>query len=353
VSPGVWAGIALLILANSLYVAAEFGAVGVRRSRVRRLAEDGNRRARRLLPYISNPAALDTYVGASQIGITLSSLALGAFAQATVSVDLAGMVAARAGVDAASVFPVVAIVVLLAMTAAQLIIGELVPKSLALQHPTQVALATVLPMQWSLMLFRPFLFLLNGLANLMLRLVGAGGQKHRHLHSPEEIDLLIAESRDGGLLEPVEQQRLQRALRLGLRRARDLMVPRDRLTTLPVDAGWDKVVQTVAASPFSRIPVYRGMADEIVGTLRVKDLVERFVAEGPAPLERLIRPIERIAGDMPADRIVSLLRERRAHQAVVVDATDRAIGLVTIQDVLGAMLDATDPGPGDARSAGA
>jgi CBS domain containing-hemolysin-like protein len=180
----------------------------------------------------------------------------------------------------------------------------------------------------------------------MLRLVGAGGQGHRHLHSPEEIDLLIAESRDGGLLEPVEQQRLHRALRLGLRRASDLMVPRDRLTMLPIDATWDQVVQTVAASPFSRIPIHQGTPEEITGTLRVKDLVERFVAVGPTPLERLMRPVERIAEDMPADRIIGLLRERRAHQAVVVDAGGRTIGLVTIQDVLGAMLDATEPGPG-------
>jgi len=351
VSPGVWAGIALLILANALYVAAEFGAVGVRRSRVRRLAEDGNRLARRLLPFISSSTALDTYVGASQIGITLSSLALGAFAQATVSVELAPIAAAWTGMTVASVFPAVAILVLLAMTAGQLIVGELVPKSLALQYPTQVALTTVIPMQWSLVLFRPFLFLLNGLANLMLRLVGAGGQGHRHLHSPEEIDLLIAESRDGGLLEPVEQQRLHRALRLGLRRARDLMVPRDRLTMLPIDASWDRVVQTVAASPFSRLPVYVGTPDQITGTLRVKDLVERFVAVGPAPLERLMRPVERIPESMPADRIISLLRERRAHQAVVVDAGGRTIGLVTIQDVLGAMLDATEPGPGGTTGA--
>src|SRR5262245_54169549 len=119
---------------------------------------------------------------------------------------------------------VAAVIVLGVLTAVQLVVGELVPKALALQYPTETALATVLPMQASLVIFRPLIRLLNGTALLLLRLLGTTEQAHRHLHSPEEIDLLIAESQDGGLLEPEEQQRLRRALHLGLRKARDLMV---------------------------------------------------------------------------------------------------------------------------------
>ena len=114
---------------------------------------------------------------------------------------------------------------LVVLTGIQLVIGELVPKALALQYPTETALATVFPMRASLWLFRPFLALLNGTATLILRLFGSRMEGHHHLHSPEEIELLIAESRDGGLLEPKEQQRLHRALRLGRRTARDLDGP--------------------------------------------------------------------------------------------------------------------------------
>jgi CBS domain containing-hemolysin-like protein len=215
--------------------------------------------------------------------------------------------------------------------------GELVPKALALQYPTPTALGTVLPMQWSLAIFRPFLWLLNGMAIAMLRLLGSRATSHGHLHSPDEIELLIAESRDGGLLEPEEQQRLHRALRLGLRPARDLMVPLDRLTMLPFEASWDEIVRTVLASPFSRLPIYRGAPDQLVGTLRVKDVVERYVAEGPVGLERLIRPVVRLAPELPADRVLTMLRERRAHQAIV-ESQGRALGLITIQDVLAALL---------------
>jgi CBS domain containing-hemolysin-like protein len=330
-------GVALFILANALYVVAEFGAVGARRSRVRRLAEDGNWLAQRLLPHVETPAALDRYVGASQIGITLSSLMLGAFAQATISVTLAPEFGRWFQLDPGAALSVASIAVLVVLTAAQLIMGELVPKALALQYPTQAALGTVLPMQWSLAVFRPFLWLLNGMAIGVLRLLGSASTTHGHLHSPDEIELLIAESRDGGLLEPQEQQRLHRALRLGLRSARDLMVPLDRLTLLPADAPWEVVVNTVSASPFSRLPVYRGTRDHIVGTLRVKDLIARYIAEGEVPFERLIRPLDRLAPDLPADRILTLLRERRAHQAIVV-SDGRALGLITIQDVLAELL---------------
>jgi CBS domain containing-hemolysin-like protein len=338
-SPWVWVVLAVLIAANALYVAAEFGAVGVRRSRVRRMSEDGNWFARRLLPHVEDPSSIDRYVGVSQIGITLSSLAAGAYAQATLTLALAPLLERFFGLTSLTALSMGAVVVLVSLTAAQLVLGELVPKALALQYPTETALATVLPMEWSLFILRPVIGLLNGGAWLLLRAFGAREHAHRHLHSPEELDLLIAESRDGGLLEPEEQERLRRALRLGTRLVRDLMVPRGRMTMLEVSASWDEVLRTVLASPFSRLPVYRGSPDRVLGTLRVKDLVDRYATEGgPLALDRLIRPIVHLLDDMPADRALALLRERRAHSAIVADAVGRTVGLLTIQDLLAELL---------------
>ena len=337
-SAGVWTVITVLIVANALYVAAEFGAVGARSSRIRRMSDDGNWLARRLLPFLESPSGLDRYVGVSQIGITLSSLILGAYAQAKLSGPVAIVLASWFDLTDATARSASILTVLVVLTAAQLILGELVPKAIALQYPTQTALLTVLPMRWSLFIFRPFIALLNGAALMLLRAVGSGDQTHRHLHSPEEIDLLIAESRDGGLLEPEEQQRLRRALHLGRRRVRDMMVALDRLTMVPLDASWEDVVRTVTASPFSRLPVFSGTRDRIVGILRVKDLVERYTADGPIRLDRLIRPIVEVGESLAADRAITELREQRAHSAIVVDAQGRALGLVTIQDLLGALL---------------
>jgi len=346
-SPAVWAVIAVLILINALYVAAEFGAVGVRRSRVKHLSEEGSWLARVLLPFLVDPANLDRYVAVSQIGITLSSLLLGAYAQATVAVSLAPHLAGWFSLDTEAATSTAAISVLVVLTAVQVVVAELIPKSLALQFPTQVALATVLPMRWSLAAFRPFISVLNGSATGLLRLAGLETSGHRHLHSPDEIDLLIVESRDGGLLEPDEHKRLHRALRLGLRAAADLMVPLDRLTMLPISTPWSELVTAVAASPFSRIPVYRGKRDQVLGTLRVKDLVHRYVVEGAgAPLEQLIRPVIRVPHDLPADKVISLLRDRRVHQGMVTDASGVVVGMLTIQDVIGAFL-GTAPTAGD------
>lgn len=336
----VWIVLALLILANAFYVAGEFGAVGVRRSRVRRLSEDGNFLARQLLPFVQDPVALDRYVAVSQVGITLSSLILGAVAQGTLAVALAPHVAAWSGADAVSSASAAAIGVLVILTAIQVVVSELIPKSLALQFPTEVALATVLPMRWSLTVFRPLIGVLNGSATALLRLVGIHLSGHRHLHSPDEIALLIAESRDGGLLEPEEQHRLQRALRLGRKTARDLMVPRDRLTMIDVDSSWNAALDLVAASPFSRLPAYRGERNNILGIIRVKDLVHRFADAGHAPrMDALLRPFVRITASLPGDQVIAQLRDRRAHQAAVVDGTT-IIGFVTIHDVLNAFLEA-------------
>ena len=161
---------------------------------------------------------------------------------------------------------------------------------------------------------------------------------HRHVHSPEEIELLIAESRDGGLLEPEEQIRLHRALRLGLRTANQLMVPRSKLAAIDVEMPYDHVLRAVATSPYSRLPVHRGSLDNVLGILHTKDVVMDFVNEGRGSVTSLLRPIVRVRDRMPADRLLAFLRERRSQQAIVVDENGRVQGLITLEDVLAELL---------------
>jgi CBS domain containing-hemolysin-like protein len=331
--------IALLILLTALYVAAEFAAVSARRSRLRRLAEDGDVLAARLLPILDDPRALDRYIAASQVGITLSSLVLGAYGQAALAPRLAPLVTRVTELDVEAAQSTAAVAVLLALTTLAMILGELVPKSLALQDPTRVALLTVVPMRWSLRTFAWSIAFLNGSGVLLLRLLRVPSTGHRHVHSPEEIELLIAESRDGGLLEPEEQVRLHRALRLGLRTAKQLMVPRARLAGIEASTPFDDVLQEVAASPYSRLPVYRNTLDHVIGILHTKDVIANFVqGERRATIESLLRPIVRVPDSMPADRLLAFLRERRSHQALVVDADGAVAGLITLEDVVAELL---------------
>jgi putative hemolysin len=324
-----------LILINAVYVAAEFAAVSVRRSRIQQLADDGNPLAAWLLPVLQSPASLDRYIAACQIGITLSSLVLGAYAQTTFAVWLTPYFASLGGLQEVAARSTSTATVLLLLTVGQVIFAELVPKSLALQHPTHTALYTLFAMAPSLWIYRPFIKWLNGTGLLFLRLIGASPQAHRHIHSPEEIELLIAESRDGGLLEPDEHRRLQRALRLNLRQARQLMVPRTRVSALDVTTPLNEVIGIVAQSPFSRLPVYRESIDNIVGIVHIKDLVRWLVGGGqPAALETIMRPIVSVHESVTADRVLRHLQERRSHQALVVDEFGGTAGLITLEDVL-------------------
>jgi CBS domain containing-hemolysin-like protein len=333
-----WTIIVLLILFTGLYVAAEFAAVSARRGRVRGLAEEGNTLAARLLPVLEDPRELDRYIAASQVGITLSSLILGAYGQAALAPRIAPLFERFGALQPATAESTAAIVVLVSLTTLAVVIGELIPKSLALQYPTSTAIFTVLPMQWSIRVFSFSISFLNGSGVLLLKLLRVPSTGHRHVHSPEEIALLIAESRDGGLLEPEEQVRLHRALRLGLRTARQLMVPRERLVAVEAATAFSDVLRVVTSSPYSRLPVYRDTLDNVVGILHIKDVVTRFVQSGRLTVASLLRAIERVPESMPADRLLAFLRERRSHQALVVDSAEAVVGLITLEDVLGELL---------------
>jgi CBS domain containing-hemolysin-like protein len=331
--------ILLLILFTALYVAAEFAAVGARRSRLRRLAEDGHPLAARLLPVLEDPRQLDRYIAASQVGITLSSLILGAYAQAILAPKAAPLLMRLWNLDRTAAVSTAAVAILLVLTILSVILGELVPKAVALQYPTQTALYTVVPMQWSLRVYAWLIAVLNGSGMFVLRAVGAPATGHRHVHSPEEIALFIAESRDGGLLEPQEQVRLHRALRLGLRNAGQLMVPRERLAAIELTTPLRDVQRIAASSPYSRLPVYRSTLDTIVGIVHTKDVVLNFLERGRSgSLATLVRPIPRVAETMPADRLLAFLRENRSHQALVLTESDRVAGLITLEDVIGELL---------------
>lgn len=335
-SAGVGGVILLLIVVNALYVAAEFAAVSARHGQVRVLAQQGNSVARRLLATLETPAALDRYIAACQIGITLSSIVLGVFGQATVALDLGATLHATTALTPLAAAAAAAAIVLVALTSAQVVFGELVPKSLALQFPVRVALLTYLPTHLSVGLFRPFLAVLNGSAGFVLRRLGLTAEvSHRHLHSPDEIAMLIAESRDGGLLEADEQQRLSRALQLSRRTARQLMVPRRKIEGVAATAPPEAVVELAATSPYTRLPVYHGTIDDIVGMLHTKDVAAHVAAHGaPASAAALLRPVARVAGDLTADRLLAFFRAERARLALVVDEFGGVEGLVTLEDVL-------------------
>lgn len=339
-----WAVILFLIAVNALYVVAEFSAVSVRRSQVHQLAQAGHPLARRLLPYLRDAQTLDRYIAACQIGITWSSLVLGAFGQSVVAPGVGILLSEVAGWSEGTARGAAAIGVLVSLTTLQVVFGELVPKSLALQFPTALALYTVLPMRWSLALYGAFIALLNGSGLAILRWLRMGAAEgHRHVHSPEEIEMLIAESRDGGLLEPDEQQRLHHALHLGRTTARQLMVPRRQV--LAIDAAWsvERALGIAVESPYTRLPVYRDSLDNVVGILHTKDVAVRVSEfgggrEAAPPMVSLIRPATLVPGTVSAFQLLRTLRERHSRMAILLDEFGGMEGIVTLEDLLSELL---------------
>ena len=334
--------VASMVAVTALYVAAEFAAVSVRRSRIRQLAEDGHATARRLLPILEDAAALDRYIAACQVGITLSSLILGAYGQIAFGPGLAGLLHERAGLEPLAAASSAAGLILLVLTVGTMVAGELAPKSLALEYPTEVAIRTYWPMRWSLWVLGPFIWFLNGSGTLILRLLGSAQGAHRHVHSPEEIELLIAESHDGGLLEPDELRRLQRALRFSLRTAQQMMTTRDRMQAIDETTPVPQVLALALDSSQAYVPVYRGSLDTVVGFVNTKRLLVRHVEGRPVrSLRELLQPALTVDEGMTGDRLVTELRRRRAHQAIVLDDRQQVVGMVTLDDILSSLLGPT------------
>lgn len=326
--------IGILILINALYVTAEFSSVSVRRSRIRQRAEEGNKLARRLLPYIDDPHRLDRYIAACQIGITVSSLILGAYGQARLAPVIEPLFMRFGGMQQVAAHSTALATILIGLTILQMVLGELVPKSIALQYPTSLALYTVLPMQWSLRFMSWFIALLNGSGLFVLRLIGVQQAGHRHIHSPEEIEYLIAESRDGGLFKADEHERLRRALRLGATKVDALMVPRTRMEAIEMETPFEEAVRRARSSSFTRLPVYEDTLDRIVGVLHVQDVVSHALAGKSSALRALLRHVVIVPRQMSAEAVLTRLRDERSHLAVVADEYGGTAGLISVGDIL-------------------
>lgn len=325
----------LLTAVNALCVAAEFAAVAAPKSQIAALAQHGNQRAAGLLSVLRDTTALDRYIAGCQIGITISSLLAGAYGQATLASPFGAWLEGATGLQASSAQTTGFIVVLLGLTVLQVVLGELVPKSLALQYPERTALATYLPMSWFATLSRGFIWLLNGSGFLLLKPFGIlpGGQQH--VHSPEEIAILFRESRRGGNLSAEAHRRLERGLHLSARTVREMMTPRNEIYAIEVSTPPGELLQKVIQSPYSWLPVYRGSLDEILGTISTKAVVECFAAGGSLPpIERLLSSIPFVPGALRSHRLIRFLQQERTSKAIVVDEHGSVRGIISITDVL-------------------
>ena len=346
----LWRMVAVLALvaANGFFVAAEFALVAVRRSRIDQLASEGNRGARRVQDALKD---LDRYISGTQLGITLASLALGWIGEpALAAVIDHGLERFGIAVPAGAAHSVAGVATAFAIiTFLHIVLGELAPKSLALVRSEGVSMWVARPLMLFSTLMSPFIWVLNGAANILLRAVGVPmASESAHAHSPEELRLLVMQSRAHGILDESDSAMLAGVFDFHEKRARDVMRPRTDVCAIPIDATEAEVWETMRRERYSRYPVYGESLDDVVGVLLAKDL---WLHDGKEPFElrRWVRDAMFIPDSRRAELILDDLRKTRAYMAVVLDEYGGTAGIITMEDlveeVIGDIADEYDLAP--------
>jgi CBS domain containing-hemolysin-like protein len=328
-------GIAALVLANAFFVAAEFALVSVRSTRLAELSAQGNRAARWAQRAASDP---DRFIAATQLGITLSSLGLGWLGEPALA-DLLAPVLALLPTDLGSRLarPLSAGLAFAAITFLHVVVGELAPKSIALQNPERTALTVARPTVWAERLFQPAIWILNGAGNGLLRLLGIHPPPARQqVHSVEELKMIVSASAEEGIVQDEEEEMVRAVFDFGDTLVRQVMVPRTEMVAVSADASLDDLIAVAVRHPYTKLPVYEGSLDHVTGVVHQKDLL-RAMKEG-TPRRRTARDLMRETIFVPETaRIGTLLarfRRRRQHLAVVLDEYGGTAGVVTLEDLV-------------------
>jgi len=324
-----------LVLVNAFFVAVEFSLVSLRSTKVDELVNAGRRGALRVKKMVGN---LNEYLSACQVGITVASLGLGWVGEKTFAILFYNLLALMISNEENLEFASHAVAIPLAiasMTAIHVVIGEQVPKMIAIQFPETMALWTSWPMRMVNRIMYPMVWALNGATNAIIRTMGlkvSGG--HHRVHSEEELGLILDESHRAGVVSTDARKMLERVFQFHDKTVREIMIPRPDVTAIDVRAGEAEMKKVVSEAGYSRIPVYDGNIDKIVGVLYVKDLIYALAHPNLIRLADVMRP----AMDVPETSAVShLLREfqkRRQHLAVVVDEFGATAGIVTLEDIV-------------------
>jgi CBS domain containing-hemolysin-like protein len=327
--------IGVLILLNGLFVAAEFSIIGVRPSRVEQLVEAGNRAARWVHHVLVDRRKTDRYIATAQLGITLASLGLGMYAEPAIARLVEEPLHDLFGLTGAGIHTVSFILSLGLVTYLHVVIGEMVPKSLALQNAERSVLFLTGPMRLAEKVFSWPVRALNhiGLLTLKLLRVPPPGTGSR-LYSLEELEIIVSESFAGGLLEEREQELVANILDFSEERVVQVMTPRPMMTAIRDTTTELELLRMFEITPFSRLPVYESDIDEIVGILHLKDLVRQQLSAEPFELRSLLREVSFVPETLPVRTLLASFKRQHDQMAIVLDEHGGTLGLVTLEDLL-------------------
>lgn len=325
--------IAFLLFSNGFFVASEFAMVKVRKTRIEQLVNEGNFNAKIALEALKD---LDKFIAAVQLGVTISSIGLGWVGEGTLAKIIEPLFIFLPGISKTVATHTVSVSIAFALiTFFHVVIGELIPKSIALEYTEKTALWVARPMQILTFFFNPFIWLLNGFGNLVLKILNI---PHSHkgslVHSTEELDMLVNASYDGGVLNETEKEMLHNVFKFSDLTAKQVMIPRTDMVCIPIDMPLEELNRMAAENQYTRYPVYEEDIDHIIGLVHVKDLYSLSINDETCPIEKIQREILMVPETITMDNLVLEFKKRKGQMAIVVDEFGGTSGLITLEDVL-------------------
>ncbi|WP_285009950.1 hemolysin family protein [Pedobacter faecalis] len=320
-----------LVALNGFFVAAEFAIVKVRASQIEIKAKSGSRVAN-IAKHITQH--LDGYLAATQLGITLASLGLGWVGESVMHTIVHDLLI-NFNLSEVYISSISTIIAFLFITVMHIVFGELAPKSVAIQRPVATTLFVSLPLQAFYWVFRPFIFVLNGLANVILKLFGissVGG--HESVHSTEELYYLLDQGKESGALDTNEHELIKNVFDFNERVVKNIMVPRTKISGVELSAPRQEVIAMVINEGYSRMPVYDEQIDKIVGIVHAKDILPLLADNKDWALKDIIRKPYFVPETKKINDLLSELQQKRIQIAIVIDEFGGTAGMVTLEDIV-------------------
>lgn len=321
-----------MILVNGFFVAAEFAIVKVRASQMEYKVRRGHQRAILAKHIVEH---LDSYLSATQLGITLSSLVLGWLGEPLLADLLRGPFSLLGILSEQTVHVTSFIISFGILTFLTIIIGELGPKYVAIQHPAATALVVSIPLQLFYRIFEPFIWVLNRTSMFLLGFVGiTPSQINRFIHTQEDLELMFTEGAKSGLFDKTEQELISSIFEFSTTTAREIMVPRMEVVAINYNTSMENLIRTVTEEGYSRMPVYKDSIDNVVGVIYTKDLISLLEHRGLIVLQDIIRPPYFVPDAIKISQLMREMQERKMHIAVVIDEFGGTQGIITMEDIL-------------------
>lgn len=326
--------IVFLVVLNGCFAMSELAIVSSRRARLAAKAADGSKGAALAMELADNPGR---FLSSVQIGITLIGILAGAYSGATLAVHLAEWIAATSPALAGASEGLAIAIVVGAITYASLIVGELVPKQIALANPEAVAALVARPMVAVAKFASPVVWVLEGSSRFTLKVLGIRRSDDQSV-TEEEVKAMIAEGTESGVFEPQEKEMMAGVMRFGDRRVRAIMTPRNEVVWIDLNWEADRIARTVRECPHSRFPVCQGDPNEVIGVVLAKDLLNGFLDGNPIDVMSAVKPLEVVHDKAPALHVLDVLKRSHIHMALVVDEYGSIEGIVTAADILSSLL---------------